>query len=288
MVKSSPGFGSIGKVIATMTLHMIYKGAIRGLCLSILQVLVIPAFAQSLPDFVMDDGKILNPAEARQINQLLTGLYTDKGYDFRLISIDNLAGGSLRETSLIKAREIGIKGQGYKIAGMIFISSQEKKLSLEFSPAVEWIIPDSEGAYIKREMTNAFRSGNFAQGIIDGFLRMNFLADESKWAVDFDTYDQLRDNISTGIGKIVSLTAVTVTKQFSSEKLTEEQFAKNYFIYVRAPDNTLVKLNFSKYSLGQIQELIARGEGVVFGRVIETNPLDLNFLGWVGLNEDSQ
>ena len=261
---------------------MLFKSPIPSLWLPILQVLVIPVFAQSPPDFVVDDGSVLNAAETRQVKQLLSGLYTDNGYDFRLITIDNLAGRPVRETSLAKARELGIKGQGYKISGLIFISSKEKKLSLEFSPAVEWIIPDSETAYIKREMINAFRSGNFAQGIIDGFLRLNFLVDESHRAVDFDNYDQLIGNISTANNKIVSFKATVVTKHFSQEKLTDEQFASNYFIYVRAVDNKLVKLNFSKYSLGQIQEMMARGEGIIFGRVVQTNPLDLNFLGWTG------
>ena len=240
----------------------------------------LPLLSQPLPKSVRDDGDILKPTENRQIEQLLNSIYDDKGFDFRLVTIDSLAGRSVRETSLDKADEIGLKGPGYKISGLIFISSKEKKLSLEFSPALEWKVPESENLYIKRELINAFRSGNFAQGIIDAFLRINFLAGESKWAVDFDSFDDLKSKISIASGRIVRMKIQTVTKEFPQEKLTDDQFADSNFIYVRASDNKLVKLHFPKYSLGQIQDLIVQREGIVFGRVVEVNPLDLNFLGW--------
>ncbi len=263
---------------------MVHKNSILGLWL----LLGSLQASQQDNDFVVDEGGILQATEVRQVEQLLASLYADKGFDFRFVTVNNLGGNPVNVISQAKAQELGVKGPGYKIACMIFVSGKEKKLSLQFSPALEWAVPDSEGVSIKREIINAFRSGNFAQGVIDGFLKINFLADQSNWTIDYANYEELRASPTDSQDKIVSLRASTVTKRFAKEKLGDEQFSDSYFIYLRSPDSKLVKLHFPKYSLDQIRDLIARGRGIVFGRVAASNPLDLNFLGWTEPSETSE
>ena len=88
---------------------MMHKSLIRPILLIWVLLVGLPLLSQPLPKSVRDDGDILKPTENRQIEQLLNSIYDDKGFDFRLVTIDSLAGRSVRETSLDKADEIGLK-----------------------------------------------------------------------------------------------------------------------------------------------------------------------------------
>jgi len=261
------------------TLFMLKRVLFSLFVISMLSPVVYSASGVSGP-FIYDSAQFLNTAQVRELNRILENYQENLNLKLVLCTVDSLSGLPVKTISEKVFKELGYKGPGYYHTAMILLSGKEKKLGVVFSSSLEWKIPDQEALYLKREMVNYFRSGNFYQGIKNGFEQIAFSFESEDWELDSEVYQNLQNEFVNSINKVMRLECSTVTRQFSQEKIGEEQFMESYFIFVKDTLGKLVKIRFSKNALEQIQKLMENKGGVVYVRIINSNPLDTNFLGY--------
>jgi len=230
--------------------------------------------------FIYDSAQFLNSSQVRELERILGDFQESLNLRLVLCTVPSLNGLPVKKVSEEIFHELGYKGPGYFHAAMILLSGKEKKLSVQFSSSLEWKIPDQDALYLKREMVNYFRTGNFYEGIKNGFNQIAFSFELEDWKIDPEAYQNLQSEFVNSINKVIRLECTTVTRQFKPEKISEEQFRESYFIFIKDDIGKLVKLHFSKNALGQIQELMENKGGVVYVRIVSSNPLDTNFLGY--------
>ncbi|MEM7551924.1 MAG: TPM domain-containing protein [Bacteroidota bacterium] len=217
-----------------------------------------------------EEAKLLNSIkEAEQENELI----------LKVATIETLNGKSTRDTIGYWADYMNLNEDGLAISALILLVNNERKLDVQFGAALEWEVPEEKVRFIKRDMIEQFKYGNFVKGIQAGIKRIKEYSDYVRWDVDYSDYAKLREVQHLAGNKIVSFPVEAVSKSFKRSKITEEQFSPKYFIYVHSPDDQLVKIRFSKNQLSLVDQLLEAKGAMVFGRVTNTNPLDLNLLG---------
>lgn len=246
----------------------------------LLVFLLISSPLMSREGRLQDDGNFLEPTEKQRLQQSLDKAAAS-GLHITILTVMDQGGRSVRDFSLQKAAELKLHEARTTPAALIVLSRKEKKLDLLVSPAWEWTLPDSLTAFIKREMINQFKYGDFYDGLAIGIERLKEKQESFAATPDYVNYEELAEDLQAAKGSIVQLELSLVTKEFKAEKLSEEQFHKAYFVYAKAANGTLVKVHFSRTAYPLVTALTDKGSATIIARVAATNPLDVELLAVV-------
>lgn len=245
--------------------------------LSLLACFLLPLSLLAQQGTLLDKGGFLEPAQQTKLQKQLDAAAA-KGLAVTVLTVPDQEGRSVREFALQKAHELKLEEAGPRPAALLILSRKEKKLDLLVSPAWEWTLPDTLTAYIKREMINQFKYGDFYAGLSIGIERLEEKLDDFRSKPDYDSYAALTSDLLTAKGKLALLEVTLVTKEYKEEKLSEEQFQNNYFVYAKAPDGNLVKVRFSRTAIPLIRSMTTKGSARIIVRIAETNPLDVQLM----------
>jgi len=151
---------------------------VSGLLLAlILTVLLVPPLAAlevpALKGRVNDYARILAPATARQLEEVLRQLEAAESTQIVLLTIDSLEGDSLEDFSL-RVVEAWKPGRVKLDNGaLLLIAKNDRRLRIEVGYGLEGKLTDLvTGRIIRDIITPRFREGNFDQGVIDGLSAM--------------------------------------------------------------------------------------------------------------------
>lgn len=241
--------------------------------------LYLPCYAQkSDHEQVIDGGEFLNKDEKHTLSRQLDQYRKNSGINLILYTVPDLGGKTVEARGKEIAGSLGFYKAGLKISAMLLVAQKEKKLGIKSSTALEWQLPDTVTRFIKRAIVLSFRDGSFFEGMQKGLELMYEQARIPPWKIKYLDFEKTAENIET-LNQIVLDSIVPVSKVVNKEKITEKQFDDDYFIYVQSPGGRLIKMHFSRNAVKAVDELIASGGGKIYGRVIKTNPMDVNFLG---------
>lgn len=235
--------------------------------------------AQDEEHILSDKGNMFSTEQESSIIRKAKELEQESDLKFKVATIETLAGKSTQDTIPAVAHRMQLNGQGLAVSALILLIKKERKLDVQFGAALEWEIPDDKVRFIKRDIIERFKSGDFVGGVQVGMERIKEYANYARWEVDYTDYSKLKESQHLAGNKIVSFPVEAVTRRFKKEKITEAQFNSKYFVYVHAPDDQLVKIRFAKNQLPFINELLKNKSVTIYGRVTNTNPLDLNLMG---------
>ena len=233
------------------------------------------------PQYIYDQANILNPSEQKKLKNILEEYHHGLGIHLIFYTTESLEEKKVKAYSQQIAQELGFRDMGMNLEGMIFMSGQERQVSIECGSGLEWTVPDVFIREIKQEMVDFFRRDSFYNGIILGFKRIYDYASKASWDVDYYSTQKLKEEFVNGINRIMILECTAVSKRIKDGMVGMDQISNSYFIYVKDPQNKLVKLHFTKYTIPQIEQLIAQGQTKIYARIAKTTPLDVDFLGFV-------
>lgn len=230
---------------------------------------------------VIDQANIFTQSQKAQITKQLQRYHQELGISLMLYTVSSLEGKAVSQYSREIALQQGFRGEGLNLEGMIFISDLEKKVSIECGSGLEWSVPELFSRDINAEMIGYFKKGKFIEGVQLGFQKIVELAKKSSWTVEYTNTEKVKEEFVNGIGRVMALECRAVSKRIKEGMIGDDQINDAYFIYVKSLQNQLVKLHFTKYAVGQIEDLISRGHTKIYGRIAKTTPLDLDFLGFI-------
>jgi len=114
---------------------------------------------------VMDEAGFLNEREKESLAEFCYHIYTSKGPQITILTVNNLQGLPIEDFS-IKVAEKWQLGTKDKDNGLLIIASkEERKIRIEVGNGIEGEITDFDSSkMIQNLMTPNFRQGNFYQG----------------------------------------------------------------------------------------------------------------------------
>jgi uncharacterized membrane protein YgcG len=228
---------------------------------------------------IFDEGKMFDKKQENSLENWGKTFSSVNRMDVNIITISSLENKSLRDSSFQWVDKIQLNHTPVNHAILIFLVAREQKVDIHLGIGLEWFIDDERINLVKRKMINQFKYGNFITGIQEGCALIREFKEAESFEMDIKQYENLRETQHLASNRNVSFPVTAVTKNFPLKKLSEEQFSSRYFIYVHAPDNQLVKLHFSRTAYFLIIRFLEKGSGTIYGRVRNTNPLDIDLYG---------
>ncbi|MBR9699586.1 TPM domain-containing protein [Candidatus Woesearchaeota archaeon] len=144
------------------------------LLLSILLVLVIPAFAQ-ISGLVNDQANVLSAQDKARIESVLKNIYDSKQAEYAVVIVQSLEGQDIEGYALNLAQ--GNLGDTEKNNGLLLlVAVEDRQYRFEVGRGIEPILNDAKVGRIGRNfLVENFQSGNYGQGILEASVA---IADE--------------------------------------------------------------------------------------------------------------
>lgn len=114
---------------------------------------------------VVDQARILSPAEREHLENRIRGLEAATGGQVAVLTVPRLAGDSLELFSLRVAETWKIGRKGEDNGALLVISNEDRQIRFEIGYGWEGEVNDARAGDIIRGMGPWFREGRYAQGI---------------------------------------------------------------------------------------------------------------------------
>ena len=115
---------------------------------------------------VMDEAKLLSESDRDDLNQLAYEIYTHKGPQITILTVNDLQGNAIEEFSIRVAEKwkLGTKEKGNGL--LILIAKDERQMRIEVGEGLEGDITDYESnQYINQVLKPFFKQGNYHAGL---------------------------------------------------------------------------------------------------------------------------
>ena len=143
-------------------------------CLLILALLfaAAPLHAQTFPALtgrVVDDAKLLSPAQNAELTQKLAALEAQSGRQLVVATIPSLQDYPIEDYGYQLGRKWGIGQEGKDDGAVLIVAPNERKVRIEVGYGLEGIVTDAlSSLIIQNAILPAFRDGNYPAGIDAG------------------------------------------------------------------------------------------------------------------------
>lgn len=125
---------------------------------------------------VVDNAGVLSSSEETEISNYIKAVERSSGAQIAVLVIDSLEGESLEMFSYKTAKEWALGEESNDNGVLLLVSINDRKMRIEVGHGLEGILTDATSGYIIRNIiTPSFKSGDFAQGIMDGVKAMGDL-----------------------------------------------------------------------------------------------------------------
>lgn len=115
---------------------------------------------------VMDEASLLSESDREDLNQLAYEIYTHKGPQITILTVNDLQGNAIEEFSIRVAEKwkLGTKEKGNGL--LILIAKAERQMRIEVGEGLEGDITDYESnQYINLVLKPYFKQGNYHAGL---------------------------------------------------------------------------------------------------------------------------
>jgi uncharacterized protein len=146
-------------------------GVKRLMAFFIALVLLVPvALATDFPtlagDPVVDQARILSPAEEQRLSAKLRSIEKESGHQVAVATITSLEDLEIEDYGLMLGRRWGIGRKNVDDGVMILVAPNDRKMRLEVGVGLEQVITNAVAQEIvDNAMKPRFKTGDFAQGI---------------------------------------------------------------------------------------------------------------------------
>lgn len=120
---------------------------------------------------IEDRSALLPGAAVSQLEDHLSRLYRQSGVDIRFVILDSVAGVTMQEFALQRARDLGIGPDRDRRRVLVVYEPLRGQLRVEVSPALDGIFPDRFASYLMRDGQPA----DFSGGMLTSDLRFTLL-----------------------------------------------------------------------------------------------------------------
>ncbi len=121
--------------------------------------------------YVTDQAKLLTRAEILRIDRFLGKVERELGAQFALVIVPTTGPKPIEETAVELFERWGIGGRKSDEGLLLMVAVLDRKIRFEVGYGLEGALPDGRaGAIIRQKITPAFRSGQFATGLLDGLV----------------------------------------------------------------------------------------------------------------------
>ncbi len=131
-----------------------------------------PAHAQTFPKLtgrVVDDARLLSPAQAQALDQRLAALEQQSGRQVVVATIPDLQGYDISDYGYRLGREWGIGDKEKNDGALLIVAPNERRVRIEVGYGLEGILTDALSSQIIRNaITPRFKAGDMAGGIAAG------------------------------------------------------------------------------------------------------------------------
>jgi uncharacterized protein len=183
---------------------------------------VLPARAAALdiPQLrgrVNDYASLLDSSQEKQLEDRLAAFEAKTGHQFALLTVPSLQGTPIEEFG-IKVGEAWRLGNKERDDGLVLIvASQDRKMRIEVGYGLEGEIPDAVASRVIREVLQpAFRRGDYASGIRDGFSVLIAAAGGEGQVLPQRAPAQRDDDMPLGIKIFLAVLAIFASMLFGS------------------------------------------------------------------------
>ena len=114
---------------------------------------------------------MLPGAAVSQLEDHLSRLYRQSGIDIRFVILDRVAGETMQDFALQRARDLGIGPDSDRRRVLVVYEPLRGQLRVEVSPALDGIFPDRFASYLMRDGQPA----DFSGGWLTSDLRFTLL-----------------------------------------------------------------------------------------------------------------
>lgn len=235
--------------------------------------------APYLGKYIQDRAGLMNKADALELEQMLADLDKNEGIHLGVATLEELGEQTLDAATQSLASEMGVADREVNNGCMVLISEKDRKVKIEVAYGLEWQIPDSlSGLILNYQMLPDFKNNDYYQGLKKGLTEIAGYAKEPSWEVDFGSFGELLDSTAGSEGKIVKFHGKAPNASITNA-LMEEQFSPQYAVNVETIYGETVKLYFSRYMVDMVDRVAAWNDGVIVGRIRNTNPWEIELLG---------
>ena len=152
--------------------------AFAGLTMMLLALLLLatPAFAQTFPPLtgrVVDQAKLLSPAQTVDITSKLAALEAGTGRQLVVATVSSLEGRTIEDYGYRLGRTWAIGQKGEDDGIILLVAPTERKVRIETGYGARVFVTDAVSSVIIREsITPRFKAGDMGGGIVAGADRL--------------------------------------------------------------------------------------------------------------------
>ncbi|MDX2245619.1 MAG: TPM domain-containing protein [Bacteroidia bacterium] len=232
-----------------------------------------------LGKYVSDSAALFPKADALKLETILAGYDEQYNLSIAVSTVPTLGNRSLDEKSLEAASRMGLGKPGINNGALIFIAHHERNIKILTGYGLEWQVPDSiSNMILDRMILPRLREDDYFAGAKDGAETLVREASQVSWNVDFEEFEPLQQSADSAVGKIVKFHARALS-QPPVNTIQDLQFHPMYAIQVQTITGDSVKVYFSKYMLDMVDRIANWNDGIIFARVKNTTPWEVQLLG---------